>query len=85
MTVSDCHLHPASCAGGSKQRRLVVVMYIGGVTFAEIAALRWLARKSDANADFLMCTTKLVSGSSLLASCIDDSVLASMAQAQVMA
>jgi vacuolar protein sorting-associated protein 33A len=69
---------------GSGQRRLVVVMFIGGVTFAEVAALRWLSRRPDVNSDFLVCTTKLVSGSSLLSSCIDDSVLASMAQAQIM-
>lgn len=68
----------------SGQRRLVVVMFIGGVTFAEVAALRWLSRRPDVNSDFLVCTTKLVSGSSLLSSCIDDSVLASMAQAQVL-
>jgi hypothetical protein len=68
---------------GSGQRRLVVVMFIGGATFAEVAALRWLSRRPDVNSDFLICTTKLVSGNSLLSSCIDDSVLASMAQAQV--
>jgi len=61
----------------------VVVMFIGGVTFAEIAALRWLGNRPEVNAKFLVCTTKLVSGSSLLSSCIDDSVLASMAQAQI--
>lgn len=59
-------------------------MFIGGVTFAEIAALRWLGRRPEVSADFLVCTTKLVSGSSLLSSCIDDSVLASMAQVQIM-
>lgn len=69
--------------GIAGQRRLVAVMFIGGVTFAEIAALRWLSNRSDVNADFLVCTTKLVSGNSLLSSCIHDSVLASMAQAQV--
>jgi Sec1 family len=68
---------------GSGQRRLVVVMFIGGVTFAEVAALRWLSRRSDISADFLVCTTKLISGSSLLSSCMNESVLASMAQAGV--
>ncbi|EDV99631.1 vacuolar protein sorting-associated protein 33A [Drosophila grimshawi] len=41
-------------------RRVVLVMFVGGCTFAEIAALRFLAAQEDNNVEFLIATTKVI-------------------------
>lgn len=51
----------------SKKRKVVMVMYIGGVTYAEISALRFLSRKGLVDCDFVVATTGMVNGSTLLA------------------
>lgn len=43
-----------------------MVVFIGGVTYAEVSALRFLSHKGLVNADFLIATTKMVTGSTLL-------------------
>ena len=55
-------------------RRTVVVMFIGGATFAEISGLRFLSGLSSVNAEFVAATTKLATGSTLLDSFVDSSV-----------
>lgn len=64
----------SAAAGESTVRRKVVVMFIGGATFAEISGLRWLSMRPDVNADFLVTTTKLINGSTLLDTFVDDKV-----------
>ncbi len=44
-----------------------MVLFIGGVTYAEVSALRFLSQKGLVNCDFVVATTKMVTGSSLLA------------------
>jgi hypothetical protein len=66
-----------------KRRRVVLVMFIGGVTFAEVAALRFLSRRPDTNAEFVIATTKLISGNTLIQSLIDDTVKDAMAASQL--
>lgn len=63
-------------------KRLVIVLFIGGVTFAEMAALRYLGRQPAINTDFLIATTKIVSGRSLLVSCMDPAVAATLTSLQ---
>ncbi|CAI5522763.1 unnamed protein product [Closterium sp. Naga37s-1] len=46
--------------------RLVAAVFLGGVTFAEIAALRFLSMQDSAITSFLIITTNIVSGNSLL-------------------
>jgi len=43
-----------------------VVFFIGGVTYAEIAALRFMSRQTR-NRRFLICTTQTINGNSMLA------------------
>lgn len=59
-----------------------MVMFIGGVTFAEIAAIRFLSRQPDVNADFIIATTKLINGSSLIGSLVDETVREATAAAR---
>lgn len=74
-------------AGSSSQprrRRVVVVMFIGGVTFAEIAALRFLSKQPECDAEFLIATTKVVNGNTFIAQFIPDAVRTCMLQAALL-
>eukprot|EP01116_Phalansterium_solitarium_P008766 TRINITY_DN22737_c0_g1_i1.p1 TRINITY_DN22737_c0_g1~~TRINITY_DN22737_c0_g1_i1.p1 ORF type:complete len:656 (-),score=304.25 TRINITY_DN22737_c0_g1_i1:111-2078(-) len=50
---------------------VTLVYFIGGVTFAEIAALRWLS-KQEGYGSLIIATTKLISGNTLLDSVFED-------------
>ncbi len=58
---------PLPSRGAGDRRRTVMVLFIGGVTYAEVSALRFLSQKGLVNCDFVVATTKMVTGSSLLA------------------
>lgn len=49
----------------SEQRRVILVFFLGGCTFAEVSALRFLAQE-DGNVEFVIATTKLVNKNSFL-------------------
>jgi len=72
---------PAKWRAG--KRRVVLVVVIGGITFAEINAIRFLSGRPEVNCDFVVATTKLVSGASLLESFVDEAVKAAAARAQL--
>ncbi|XP_039794552.1 vacuolar protein-sorting-associated protein 33 homolog isoform X2 [Panicum virgatum] len=55
------------------RRSLVLVVFIGGVTFAEIAALRFLSAQEGMGHDFLVATTKVVNGNTILRAIIANS------------
>ncbi len=62
-------------AGGEERRRTVLVVFIGGVTFAEISALRFMSSQGGLDCNFVIMATKLVNGSTLVRSlCRDHSV-----------
>lgn len=48
------------------RRSLVLVVFIGGVTSAEISALRFLGAQEGMGYDFLVATTKVITGNTLL-------------------
>ncbi|XAR54464.1 hypothetical protein NMG60_11029606 [Bertholletia excelsa] len=50
---------------GDGRRSQVLVVFIGGVTFAEISALRYLSAQEGMAYDLVVGTTKIVSGSTL--------------------
>lgn len=43
-------------------QRVILVFFLGGCTFAEIAALRFLSQQEDLNVEFLVATTKIING-----------------------
>jgi len=47
------------------------VFFIGGMTYTEVAAMRFLNQQSDGR-DFLLATTKMINGDSFLESLIED-------------
>ena len=50
-------------AGGKKT---VVVMFLGGITFTEIAALRFVAEREKERRRILICTTGILSGGRMM-------------------
>jgi hypothetical protein len=56
------------------QKKVVLVYFIGGVTFAEISAIRYLNEKrlGDRDYEFIIATTKLINGTTFLESLIED-------------
>ncbi|KAL9123640.1 MAG: hypothetical protein Q9217_006947 [Psora testacea] len=67
------HLLQGAAAGAGKQKT-VVVMFLGGITFTEIAALRFVARQLDEQKGgkrLLICTTGIISGNSIMESVIE--------------
>ncbi|XP_057427971.1 vacuolar protein-sorting-associated protein 33 homolog [Lotus japonicus] len=48
------------------RRALVLVVFVGGVTFAEISALRFLSSQESMAYDLIIATTKIVNGQTLL-------------------
>lgn len=53
-------------AGGGGRPKTVVVMFLGGITFTEIAALRFLAKQEEGKRQILICTTGIVSGNGIM-------------------
>ncbi|KAL1501547.1 hypothetical protein ABEB36_006849 [Hypothenemus hampei] len=51
--------------------KVVLVFFIGGCTFAEISALRFLSQQEDSNVEFVIATTKLINGDTFLKSIIE--------------
>lgn len=51
---------------GYKKKPVVMVCFIGGVTSAEIACLRQMSKSSDVGVDFIVSTTKVITGENLL-------------------
>ncbi|XP_078427603.1 sec1/munc18-like (SM) proteins superfamily [Wolffia australiana] len=55
-------------------RSLVLVVFIGGVTFGEISALRFLSSQERAGYDFIVLTTKIINGDTLLETLVSNSM-----------
>lgn len=43
-------------------KKVVLVFYVGGVTMAEIAALRFLSQQEDSNIEYIIATTSVITG-----------------------
>ena len=83
QTRPDQVAHTARAwAGAAPQQRVIVVAFIGGVTFAEIAGLRWLSSRANGRIRFVVATTKLLNGRTLMESFFDPSLLLALRQAQ---
>ncbi|KAJ4800653.1 Vacuolar protein-sorting-associated protein [Rhynchospora pubera] len=55
------------------RRSLIFVVFVGGVTFAEIAALRFLSSQEGMGYDFIIGTTRVVNGNSILEAIVQSS------------
>ncbi len=55
-----------SATNGDGPTKVTLVYFLGGCTYTEVAALRFLAQQENAPTDFIIATTKLVNGNTLL-------------------
>ncbi|KAI1333296.1 Sec1-like protein [Xylariaceae sp. FL0255] len=46
---------------GGGEKKTVFVVFVGGITFTEIAALRFIAKKEEARRNIVVCTTSIIS------------------------
>ncbi|CAK7275298.1 Vacuolar protein-sorting-associated protein 33 [Sporothrix epigloea] len=60
-----------SLLSGSAGKKTVFVVFVGGITFAEIAALRFIARKEEGQRNIVICTTSIVSGNKMMADALE--------------
>lgn len=68
---------------GNTGQKYVFVMFLGGITFAEIAALRFVSRKlgeSGQRRKIMICTTGIISGRSIMDGVIETKSLGSSVQ-----
>ena len=59
----------AGTTGG--KAKTVVVMFLGGITFTEIAALRFVAKREEGRRKILICTTDVISGDRMMEAAIE--------------
>lgn len=55
-------LTPHPPTGQQGENRTTLVFFLGGVTYAEIAALRFLSQMEDSGMEYIIATTKLING-----------------------
>ncbi|XP_060927233.1 vacuolar protein sorting-associated protein 33A [Limanda limanda] len=53
------------------ENRTTLVFFLGGVTYAEIAALRFLSQMEDSGMEYIIATTKLLNGTTWIKSLMD--------------
>ena len=60
--------HMLTGSGGIKT---IMIMFLGGITFTEIAALRFVAQQEEGRRKILICTTGIVNGNGLMEAAIE--------------
>jgi vacuolar protein sorting-associated protein 33A len=55
---------------GSHHKKTTIVFFLGGCTFTEVSAIRFLAQQDEGVRDYLVATTQMINGSTLLESVI---------------
>ncbi|KAK6207407.1 Vacuolar protein-sorting-associated protein 33 [Pestalotiopsis sp. IQ-011] len=56
---------------GSGDKKTVFVVFVGGITFTEIAALRFIAKKEQDRRNIVICTTSITSGNRMMEAAIE--------------
>lgn len=51
-----------------EDQKVILVFFIGGITYAEISALRLLSQKEEGNTEFVIATTNFINGKTFLSS-----------------
>jgi len=59
---------PEGRAKGGTQPKVVLVFFVGGVTMAEVAALRFLSQQEDSTTEYLVATTNVITGQNFIES-----------------
>ncbi|KAJ1327619.1 vacuolar protein sorting-associated protein 33A [Microdochium nivale] len=56
---------------GGGEKKTVFVVFVGGITFTEIAALRFIAKQEEGRRDIIICTTSIISGNKIMDAAIE--------------
>ncbi|CAJ2500942.1 Uu.00g037950.m01.CDS01 [Anthostomella pinea] len=56
---------------GGGDKKTVFVVFVGGITFTEIAALRFIAKKEEARRNIVICTTSIISGDKMMDAAVE--------------
>ncbi|KAI1264118.1 Sec1-like protein [Xylariaceae sp. FL1019] len=56
---------------GGGDKKTVFVVFVGGITFTEISALRFIAKKEEARRNIVICTTSIISGNKMMEAAIE--------------
>lgn len=64
--------HSQLSAGGAGPKKIMAAYFVGGVTFLEVAALRFLSQQPDFPFRIIVFTTKLINGSTFVKSLVHD-------------
>eukprot|EP00027_Filamoeba_sp_ATCC50430_P001749 CAMPEP_0168556906 /NCGR_PEP_ID=MMETSP0413-20121227/9136_1 /TAXON_ID=136452 /ORGANISM="Filamoeba nolandi, Strain NC-AS-23-1" /LENGTH=618 /DNA_ID=CAMNT_0008587891 /DNA_START=132 /DNA_END=1984 /DNA_ORIENTATION=+ len=68
-TVEEIQMLPGGIherAPTTGKNAVTLVFFIGGVTFTELSAIRWLTQQEGAYGDIIVATTKLINGNSFI-------------------
>ncbi|KAL1461047.1 hypothetical protein WDU94_012979 [Cyamophila willieti] len=63
--------HRTSNASTTENTQVVLVFFVGGCTFAEISALRFLSQQEENSDEYIVATTKLINGDSFIKSLME--------------
>ncbi|KAJ2907058.1 hypothetical protein MKZ38_008626 [Zalerion maritima] len=56
---------------GGGDKKTVFIVFVGGITFTEIAALRFIAKQEEGRRNLVICTTSIISGNKMMAAAIE--------------
>ncbi|KAI1765327.1 vacuolar protein sorting 33A-like protein [Hypoxylon sp. FL1150] len=56
---------------GGGDKKTVFVVFVGGITYTEIAALRFIAKKEEARRNIVICTTSIISGNKMMDAAVE--------------
>ncbi|KAI9668746.1 MAG: hypothetical protein M1831_000815 [Alyxoria varia] len=73
QTNKDKSVRAKQVLEGRGGRKTSVIFFVGGITFAEVAALRFVAEKERERRDLLICTTQILSGDRMMKVAIGES------------
>ena len=73
QTSKDRSVKARQVLEGRGGRKTSVIFFVGGITFAEIAALRYIAEKEKDRRDLMICTTGIISSDKIMSTAIEES------------
>ncbi|KAL9943814.1 hypothetical protein ACHAQF_007260 [Verticillium nonalfalfae] len=56
---------------GGNEKQTVFIVFVGGITFTEIAALRFIAKQEEARRNIVICATSIISGNRMMDAAIE--------------
>ncbi|KAF5662387.1 lysine-specific histone demethylase 1 [Fusarium heterosporum] len=56
---------------GSGNKQTVFVVFVGGITFTEIAALRFIAKQEEGRRNIVICTTSIINGNKMMEAAVE--------------